>query len=399
MYLKHLLYKVCSVLLVTCGTLSASAQMTGVDDVAIVNEDELIVIDVQANDINLGIEPLITEYLTFPDFGLLELLGVDSFRYTPNINFNGIDTFSYRVCNSDEPFPSCDEALVIITVIPAPDFPIAVNDFADTYIQQPLTIDVQLNDINFDAELLETFIVAPPMHGTASVFFTDSIFYAPELGYTGADSIQYSVCKIGSAIYCDTATAYINVFQTNFFPPVAVDDYYVLDIGSESILDILINDSDADGDSIALVDIMAGLVSGLASINAGELVYLAVAPGTDSVKYVICDDNIPVLCDTAVAVIEVLDIQIPDSFSPNGDGFNELFEISGLEAYPGFVFTIFNRWGQKVFTTSEAHFKWRGEVTEASALPSGDVVDGTYFYILELNNGFPPISGSIFLLR
>lgn len=399
MHIKFQISKIFGAILIACGYLTASGQMTGVDDLVFVDEDSQVVIDVQANDINLGIDPLVTEYLTYPEFGILELLSVDSFRYTPNINFNGIDTFSYRVCNSDEPIPSCDEALVIITVVPTPDYPIAVNDFADTYIQQPIHIDVQLNDINFDAESLVTSIIEFPSSGTASVTFSDSIFFNPGIGYTGADSIKYSVCKIGSSIFCDTALAYVNVFQTNFFPPIAVDDYYVLDIGSESVLDILVNDSDGDGDSIALTEIMSGLVSGLASINDGDLVYLAVTPGTDSVKYVICDDNIPVLCDTGIAVIEVLDIQIPDSFSPNGDGFNELFDISGLEAYPGFTFTIFNRWGQKVFTTSEAHFKWRGEVTEPSALPSGDVVDGTYFYILELNNGFPPISGTIFILR
>ena len=43
---------------------------------------------------------------------------------------------------------------------------------------------------------------------------------------------------------------------------------------------------------------------------------------------------------------------IPEGFSPNGDGINDLFVIKGLDMYPHNSIVIFNRWGDKVFAAS-----------------------------------------------
>ncbi|MPM59834.1 hypothetical protein SDC9_106680 [bioreactor metagenome] len=65
-------------------------------------------------------------------------------------------------------------------------------------------------------------------------------------------------------------------------------------------------------------------------------------------------------------------------FTPNGDGFNDLFEIiyyGGLEV---FDLVIFDRWGLEVFTSKDKDFMWDGTVHGAEA-PSG-----TYFYIVKI---------------
>ncbi len=48
-------------------------------------------------------------------------------------------------------------------------------------------------------------------------------------------------------------------------------------------------------------------------------------------------------------IIEVNDLFIPQGYSPNGDGTNDVFKITGINAYPGNEFKVFNRWGLEVF--------------------------------------------------
>ena len=72
-------------------------------------------------------------------------------------------------------------------------------------------------------------------------------------------------------------------------------------------------------------------------------------------------------------------LAIPTGFSPNGDGWNDAFEIIGIDAYPDNRLMVFNRWGQKVYEESGYHNTWRGEHTNGEKLP-----DATYFVILEI---------------
>jgi uncharacterized repeat protein (TIGR01451 family) len=53
--------------------------------------------------------------------------------------------------------------------------------------------------------------------------------------------------------------------------------------------------------------------------------------------------------NSSTVVLTPIDFHIPDGFSPNGDGINDLFVIRGISGYPTNEITIFNRWGTKVF--------------------------------------------------
>jgi len=68
------------------------------------------------------------------------------------------------------------------------------------------------------------------------------------------------------------------------------------------------------------------------------------------------------------------DLEIPNVFTPNADGFNDEFEIRNLEHYPGSRMVIYNRWGQKVFEHSDYYNNW----WDGDGAP-----DGTYFYVLQ----------------
>jgi len=92
-------------------------------------------------------------------------------------------------------------------------------------------------------------------------------------------------------------------------------------------------------------------------------------------------------------------LNIPEGFSPNGDGVNDLFVIRGIENYPNNTFVIFNRWGNKVYEASPYNNQWDGRSTTGVRVGGDELPIGTYFYVLDLGDGTKPIKGTIFLNR
>lgn len=90
---------------------------------------------------------------------------------------------------------------------------------------------------------------------------------------------------------------------------------------------------------------------------------------------------------------------IPEGFSPNGDGINDLFVIKGLEKYPHNSIAIFNRWGDLVFEASPYQNTWDGRSTEGLRIGGDELPISTYFYLFDLGNGTKVIKGSIYLNR
>ncbi len=86
-------------------------------------------------------------------------------------------------------------------------------------------------------------------------------------------------------------------------------------------------------------------------------------------------------------------VTVPNVFSPNGDGIHDIWKIPNLSDYPGSTVEVFNRYGQQVFYSLGYTTPWNGTLNGKS-LP-----DGTYYYIIQLKNGFKPLSGSVTILR
>ena len=76
-------------------------------------------------------------------------------------------------------------------------------------------------------------------------------------------------------------------------------------------------------------------------------------------------------------VIKPYDIDVPNIFTPNGDGFNDYFVFRNLEFFPNSQLLVYNRWGQKLFESNDYDNKWNG----------GKVSDGVYYFILNLSDG------------
>ena len=88
---------------------------------------------------------------------------------------------------------------------------------------------------------------------------------------------------------------------------------------------------------------------------------------------------------TILANSEPCLITIYNGFTPNGDGINDNWTIDNIENYPSNSLSIFNRWGNKIWSTSNYNNTtnyWNGKQTNGNMLPSG-----TYFYVLEIDGG------------
>ncbi len=73
---------------------------------------------------------------------------------------------------------------------------------------------------------------------------------------------------------------------------------------------------------------------------------------------------------------------IVDSFSPNGDGINDYWEISGLENYTGTKINVVDRFGKNVINVvSNGQFKWDGKLN-GRPLPTG-----VYWYVISISDG------------
>ena len=133
--------------------------------------------------------------------------------------------------------------------------------------------------------------------------------------------------------------------------------------------------------------------SGSTSINPGTTYTI---PGTYDIILVVTDS---LGCtDTARSSIEVIEfpIDIPNGFTPNNDGSNDVFEIVGLTQYPLNKITIYNRWGDLVFSAEPYLSDWDGTSNNKKLKLSGDkVVDGTYYFILDLGDGTTPFNGFV----
>ena len=215
---------------------------TLVDDVATLDEDTSVAIDIYANDSNLPTIGTLTTTnpangtVSINDGGTPNDPTDDIVTYTPDPNFNGTDFFDYTVCND---MGDCSTARVNITVLPIVD---AIDDSIATLEDTPIAIDILSNDN--DIPTLGTLTATNPANGTITIDnggtpndpSDDSITYTPDPGYLGTDTFIYTLCDdLGN---CDTATV------TVLINPLGVD----LDADDDGIVDSF-EDLNLDGDN------------------------------------------------------------------------------------------------------------------------------------------------------
>jgi gliding motility-associated-like protein len=87
-------------------------------------------------------------------------------------------------------------------------------------------------------------------------------------------------------------------------------------------------------------------------------------------------------------------IKIPNTFTPNGDGVNDVWNIGDLQFYPNCTVDIYTRWGRQLFQSRGYGQAWDGTYN-GQPLPVG-----TYYYVIGLNDGTATrLSGYVVIIR
>jgi len=355
------------------------------------------------NDSNTDGPSIVISTISGPTNGSITLNPDGSFTYTPDSDFFGTDTVIYSYCDLGTP-DLCDTAILIITVNPINDAPVAVDDQEVTNEDTSVVVDVTENDTDIDGNIDPTSVtvLSGPDNGTVSIDpLTGEVTYTPDPGFNGTDSFTYQVCDDGTPLpaECAEATVIITVGPCSVLDPAKDCDGDGVTNGNENqdgtdpnnACDFNLasatltqspdwSDTDCDGDGVS---------------NANE-----VTDGTDPKD---ACDFLSTSISLEVTVICEVELTIPQGFSPNGDDVNDLFVIRGIEQYPENTITILNRWGNIVFEDKGYLNNWDGSVQQGLRLGGDELPIGTYFYILDLGKEAPGIErinkGFVYLTR
>ena len=87
--------------------------------------------------------------------------------------------------------------------------------------------------------------------------------------------------------------------------------------------------------------------------------------------------------------------EVPNAFTPNGDGINDIWNIKYLESYVNATVQVFSRYGSVVYQSGKGYAQpWKGQMNGT------DLPMGTYYYIIDpKTKGRKIISGSVTILR
>jgi VCBS repeat-containing protein len=183
--------------------------------------------------------------LSGPSHGTLSLAADGSFTYTPQANYNGADSFSYRAVTLVGGVPSLP-ATVSLTVNPVNDAPVAAGDAYSVAAGATLNVGVPGvlgNDSDVDGGGLTAVLVSSTTSGGLVLNSNGSFSYTPNAGFTGTDSFSYQASD-GTAT-STAVTVTITVIANR--PPVATDDTVSTPRNTPLTINVLANDSDPDG--------------------------------------------------------------------------------------------------------------------------------------------------------
>jgi gliding motility-associated-like protein len=149
--------------------------------------------------------------------------------------------------------------------------------------------------------------------------------------------------------------------------------------GSEVVLTTNLNGVDADNCSFSWNP--AGFLDNSTSQNP-TITYLDITTDfTITVEYDVPSSGGLTCINEASIRIETCEIKIPNVFTPNGDGENDMWRVDGLGAFNNSKVSIFNRWGALMYSNIDFGnaYGWSPSEDEAS--------EGVYYYVLEIQRG------------
>ncbi|MCA9149304.1 MAG: tandem-95 repeat protein, partial [Planctomycetales bacterium] len=289
-------------------TLTATVQLVQSTNVAPVatadaytlNEDDVLTVGagsgLLANDSDADGDSLVLRVETNPANGTLIANTNGSFSYSPNSDFAGTDSFTYRV--SDGRLDSA-ETTVTLTVINVNDAPMPV---ADTYVLDANTTlttntndGILVNDLDVDGDALGVSLIDNVQHGALTLNADGTFIYSPMAGFSGNDGFTYRLSD--GDLSTDGGVVTLVVTAVNRAPQAVADAYY-LNVNNTLSVDaangILANDIEPDGDTMLPTVVVQPTHGTLLLAGDGTFQFTPEADyvGADSFSYQLSDGDL-----------------------------------------------------------------------------------------------------------
>ena len=249
--------------------------------------------------------------------GTLVLRADGSFTYTPDPDFNGEDSFTYRASDGTA---TSSAATVTLAVAPVNDAPTAQPNAYATAEDEPLTVaapGVLANDADPDDDDLTAVLAQDVANGTLALNADGSFTYTPDPDFNGQDSFTYRASD-GTATSAP-ATVTITVGGEND-PPVAADDDATTPEDTPVVVDVLANDTDPDDDDLTVLSVTQPEGGAAEVVEGGAAVRYTPDPdanGEDTFTYTVSDGNGGT--DEATVTVAVTATNDPPRFTSEPD--------------------------------------------------------------------------------
>ncbi len=280
-------------------SVKADNKVVAANEVSETKAGESVTIDVLSND---DPDATITRIVSPAAHGVVKIVD-GKLVYTPNPGFYGTDKFTYEV---RDPNGNIDTATVTVTVkAPVNVAPVAVDDTASTTMNQSVTLDTLSNDTDADGDALTITNVSEPQNGTA-VIRGGEIIYTPDAGFSGTETFTYTVSDGNGNTATATETVIVSGSGSGNTAPNANNDTANVTCNGDVVINVLGNDTDADGDTLA-IDSFTQPANGSVTQGAnGTLIYTSnggACTADDKFTYTLSDGNGGT--DTATVTITV----------------------------------------------------------------------------------------------
>ncbi len=154
-----------------------------------------------------------------------------------------------------------------------------------------------------------------------------------------------------------------------------------------------------EADGYAVVDSVAGGTPPYTYLWDNGISDLSIANLTENIYTVTVTDNSG--CDKTKAVVVGFDseecLNVHNAISPNGDGQNDTWVVTGIKGYDESKVQIFNRWGALIYESDNYNNDWNG------TYKGKDLPDGIYYFIVTVKNDTDEeptvLNGSITIIR
>jgi hypothetical protein len=278
----------------------------GIDDPPVANDDSVtsragraVSIPVTANDYDPDGDAIAVSAVGAAGHGTVEIGTASTVIFNPEPGYVGLDQFTYTISDGAGPEATANVLVELIPVDGTNQPPVGAPDDAETGAGARVVIDVLLNDIDPDRDPLQIDSFDVPS-GWGEVTKTlgpsglGALAFSPLDGFEGTAVFTYRPVDSFGAVGDDVRVS-VEVASTGDEnrPPVVRPDSVRLRRGVETILPVLANDEDPDGD-VLLVDIERPLPEGLLVEVQGEQLAIRARTGSaDSMPffYLVDDGN------------------------------------------------------------------------------------------------------------